>query len=202
MGEPLVYTPDNEPYLGLQSLLLFDLGIVDAMEGIGKIAPTGGVEYSDLQKAAIHLTPSGVTLALSIRELVRQGYLYGALALTRPLLERSVTLRFLWKNPEKLALWNEGWPYDRRPRLWQMIKSMDEDNVVGKRDRLLDEIVHGSPAAFDPLSFVTDDGKPKIAIGRNLNRPDICDKVSDWAASALETLMDTSKEVFVRPKVQ
>jgi hypothetical protein len=36
--------------------------------------------------------PQGISLALSIRELIRQGYLFAALVLVRPLIERAVRI--------------------------------------------------------------------------------------------------------------
>lgn len=198
--ESPVFTPNNEPYLGRALLLEFDLTIFDAMSRMEALNPRGGTRYSELQKAAVHLAPSGITLTLSIRELIRQGYLYGSLALVRPLLERTVTLRYLWKKPEAIQLWSEGWPYNKRPRLWEMIRSMDEESaIVGRpRDELLDSIVHGSPGAFDPLAFFSDDGKAKIAIGRNLKRPDICDKVAGLATGALSSLVETAEAILGR----
>jgi hypothetical protein len=42
------------------------------------------------------LVPQTITLALSIRELLRQGYLFGAKVLVRPVTERAVTILYLF----------------------------------------------------------------------------------------------------------
>ena len=46
--KPLIYTPDNEPYLGRETLLAFDNAIIASMKTNQKIAPyTYKVEKSD-----------------------------------------------------------------------------------------------------------------------------------------------------------
>ena len=71
-----IFTPDNEPYSGRQSVFQFDNMILVAMEQNQKIAPwTHGRDLTPLQRAGTELIPHGFSIALSIRELVRQGYL-------------------------------------------------------------------------------------------------------------------------------
>ena len=80
-----VFTPDNEPYLGRLSLCNLDHMIVAFMDQQKRIAAwTHGATLSPVQKAASQIVPSASSIALSIRELVRQGYLLSALILTRP----------------------------------------------------------------------------------------------------------------------
>lgn len=81
---PTIFTPDNEPYLGRKTLHVFDKTIVACLKANSKIASkTHVADKSRLQLAACQIIPSGISLALSTRELVRQGYLYGALVLGR-----------------------------------------------------------------------------------------------------------------------
>ena len=76
MPEATTYDPSNEPYLGRQSVFHFDNMISVAMEASAPIAAyTHQANLSRLQKAATEIIPHGFSLALSIRELVRQGYL-------------------------------------------------------------------------------------------------------------------------------
>src|SRR5579871_4730804 len=108
---PVIFMPDNEPYLGLQSVLWFDRIIVWALEGNQRVASFTHAhknELSALQKAASQIIPQGINIALSIRELVRQGYLFPALVLMRPLIERAAVLSYLNANPIAVALWESG----------------------------------------------------------------------------------------------
>lgn len=96
-----VYTPDNEPYLGRATVLAFDNAIIASMNANDHIAPlTFKTGKSDLQLAACQIIPQGLSIGLSIRELVRQGYLFGASVLMRSLVERAVTMLYLFENPE------------------------------------------------------------------------------------------------------
>ncbi|MEM2786383.1 MAG: DUF5677 domain-containing protein [Candidatus Nitrosotenuis sp.] len=108
-----VYTPYNEPYLGRETVFAFDKAIVVCMKTNENIAPyTHKIEKSDLQWAACQLIPQGISIALSIRELVRQGYLFGALVLTRSLIERAAIILYLHHNPEKIVVWKRGWKHN------------------------------------------------------------------------------------------
>jgi hypothetical protein len=41
------------------------------------------MQLSDLQKAACQIVPQGINLALTIRELIRQGYLFSSLTVSK-----------------------------------------------------------------------------------------------------------------------
>lgn len=126
--EPAVYTPDNEPYLGRATVLAFDNAIIASMNANAHIAPyTYKIEKSDLQLAACQIIPQGFSIALAIRELVRQGYLFGASVLMRSLVERAVTIMYLYENPDKVAIWTDGWKHKERPNLAQMLNSIGKD---------------------------------------------------------------------------
>jgi len=83
------FTPDNEPYLGRELLFQLDNLISPYLELNSKCAPVShGRPLSSLQRALCILVPQTITLALSIRELIRQGYLFEAKVLVRPITER------------------------------------------------------------------------------------------------------------------
>jgi hypothetical protein len=70
-----VYLPHNEPYLGQPHLLAFDKAIPDAMRANLEVARRTFVKpLSPLQVAATEIIPQGISVALSIRELIRQAY--------------------------------------------------------------------------------------------------------------------------------
>src|SRR3989339_73057 len=120
-----VYLPSNEPYLGRESVFHFDQVIMSCLEANKDIAPyTHSNELSDIQRVACQIIPQGVNLALTIRELIRQGYLFGALVLIRPLIERAAIISYLHKHADQVKVWEKGWQYGERPRLAQMIDSM------------------------------------------------------------------------------
>jgi hypothetical protein len=75
---PVVFTPGNEPYLGRELLFHFDQLICSVMEANASFAPTShqGV-LTDHQKMACQVIAQAISIALSIRELIRQGYLFG-----------------------------------------------------------------------------------------------------------------------------
>lgn len=55
---------------------------------VGPWTGAHNAELSRLQRAASQLVPGACSIALSIRELVRQAYLYSAMILLRPLVGR------------------------------------------------------------------------------------------------------------------
>src|SRR5436853_5001758 len=92
----IVFTPDNEPYLGRETVLAFDNAIIACLKANVHIAShTHKIEKSDLQWTACQIIPQGISIALSIRELVRQGYLFGAFVLMRSLIERATIILYL-----------------------------------------------------------------------------------------------------------
>ena len=99
-----IFTPDNEPYLGRESVFQFDNMILVAMEQNQRIAPwTQGRDLTPLQWAETELIPHGFSIALSIRELVRQGYLISAEILLRPLIERAAVISYLSDMLKRVA---------------------------------------------------------------------------------------------------
>ena len=134
----ITFTPEDEPYLGLESLLHLDNVIISCLEANAKIAPyTHTIKSkSDLQVATSQIIPQTISIALSIRELVRQGYLFGAFVLIRPLAERSVTALFLseyykYKNRCAVDIWKNSWKYSERPSLQNMIDVIRKNTFPG-----------------------------------------------------------------------
>ena len=88
--------------LGRESVFHFDEVILSCLEANAEIAAyTHKNELTDLQKAACQIVPQGINLALSIRELVRQGYLFAAAVLIRPLIEQRLSFHTFMRNPKK-----------------------------------------------------------------------------------------------------
>ena len=118
---PVIFTPDNEPYLGRELLFHFDQLICSAMEQNAVTAPTShGKPLKDQQRMACQVIAQALSITLSIRELIRQGYLFGAHVLLRALVERSAILLYLHLHPYKIEIWNRGWQYNEAPSLAKM----------------------------------------------------------------------------------
>src|SRR3972149_3014765 len=114
MKIPPVFTPDNEPYLGLESVLWFDRIICWSMESNTQVAAwtlRNSNTLTPLQRAACQILPQGVGIALSIRELIRQAYLFSALILVRSLIERAAVVSYLDAHPTAVAEWENCWRY-------------------------------------------------------------------------------------------
>src|SRR3989344_9204142 len=81
-------------------------------------------QLSRLQWAVCQIIPQGISISLSIRELIRQAYLFSALILIRPLIERDAIISYLNIHPEKVDLWEKGWIHGSRPSLAELQKEM------------------------------------------------------------------------------
>lgn len=117
-GVSVVFTPNNESYLGRTLLFHFDQLICSAMEQNSIVAPTSHKRaLKDNQKMACQVVAQALSIALSIRELIRQGYLFGGHVLVRSLAERAAILLFLHLYPEEIDKWNRGWEHYEAPSL-------------------------------------------------------------------------------------
>lgn len=196
----VVFTPQDEPYWGREALRVFDELIVVCLEVNSRTAPhTHKIEKNELQLAACQIIPSGISLALSIRELVRQGYLYGALVLLRPLVERSVTIYYLQRFPEKVGLWTSGWAHKKRPTLAQMFNDIGGERFPGcgpEMTRSLNSLTHGDPASSMWNLVSTGHDTVGHAVSKILARPDLCDRVCMDAAAWMAVLLAMMNAIF------
>ena len=209
-GAMVVFTPDDEPYLGRQSVYQFDTIIQLFVEEQLRIAVlTRHGRLSPLQEAAGELVPSASSIALSIREFVRQGYLLSAAILKRPLFERVATLSYLIEHPDAVNLWRDGWPHGSRPSLKERIRAMH--NASGERTagrpppteatirQVLDEmnsLVHGDPVAALHGAVLMDDGRAGYTISKDVRSPNRADEVCFFATMMLVVLLARSTQLF------
>ncbi|MBS1862709.1 MAG: hypothetical protein JSS68_13455 [Actinobacteria bacterium] len=190
-----IFTPDNEPYLGRRSLQRFDRIIVLSLRRNEQLAHWSREDgLSDLQVAACQLVPQALKLTLGQRELVRQGYLFAARVLTRAVVERVVTVLYLEANPDGLAIWRRGWQYRDRPRLPAMLKDVSRRHLpfLDAYPDLVEEhnsLTHGDPAsAVHNLTF-TEDGEPVFGVSKDLDSPEVCDRICEENSLWLGQLM-------------
>jgi hypothetical protein len=195
-----VYLPSNEPYLGRESVYQFDQVIISCLEANADIAAYAHqVGVSDLQKAARQLVPQGINLALTIRELVRQGYLFGALVLMRPLIERAAIISYLHAHPDAINTWQTGWQSGERPRLSKMLETMSgkADVLVAKQIcETFGHIVHGDPIGSQWNLVQLSNGAVGYSVGKVINDPKLCDFICFQSYCYLIVLMGIMTACF------
>ncbi|MCA1708234.1 MAG: hypothetical protein LC808_35135 [Actinobacteria bacterium] len=205
-----VFTPDDEPYFGRPSVYQLDRMLSIFITQQHRIASwTHDATLSPLQRAASELVPSASSIALSIRELVRQAYLMSALTLTRPLMERVATLSYLIDNPSKVSLWERGWPHKTRPTLKQRMDAMvnvkdaplpkdtppSETDVAKVIDRY-NSLVHGDRAAALHGAVLLDCGSPGFTVSKDTGSPTRADEVCHETVCWLVVLMARCDQLF------
>lgn len=193
---PIIFSPENEPYLGRSLLFHFDKMISSVMEQNAITAPrTHGRQLTDYQKMACQIIPQALSLALSIRELVRQGYLFGAHVLLRALVERSAILLYIHLYPQEIEKWNHGWQIKTEPKAPSLAKMFDKiqanqnSGPIARGSELtktMNSLLHAKPDSAPWNMADMGDGKPGFAPSKILNRPDLCD---DLCANAIPWLV-------------
>lgn len=199
-----VYLPSNEPYLGRSSVLRFDRTIQKCLADNQAVATyTHTHKLNRLELAACQIIPQGINLALSIRELVRQGYLFAAVVLLRPLVERTGIITYLVKKPDAVKTWEDGWKHGERPGLATLLQEMDartDRDQAKEVANLYHHMTHGDPigSAYNLVPL----GERGLGYGvsKNLNDPDLCDFVCDQATCYLVVLAGRMAACF--PGVQ
>lgn len=197
-----VFLPSNEPYLGRAAVEKFDKAIVLCLEANSVLAARSRQSgLSDLQVAGCQLIPQGIKLALSIRELVRQGYLFAARVLMRALIERLAIIFYLELHPDQLSIWKKGWKYRDRPSLATMLEELGSHRlqhvkVDSSFTREYNSLVHGDPASADSNLTFTEDGEPIFGVSKDLESPEVCDRVCSEATVWLGELLLTAARLF------
>jgi len=179
---PITFMPSNEPYLGRKMLFHFDQLISSVMELNAEIAPSShNRKLSDQQQMACQVIAQSISIALSIRELIRQGYLFGGHVLLRALVERQAILFYLHLYPEEIEKWNRGWHHGDAPGLAKMLEKiqtkLQRETIVrgSELTAAMNSLIHAKPdsAPWNMVSL----GNTSVghAVSKILNRPDLCD---------------------------
>ena len=181
---PVVFTPDNEPYIGRPLLHAFDQIIISAMEENAATAPQShGSTLTDQQRMACQVIPQALSIMLSIRELIRQGYLFGAHVLARPFKERVAILLYLHLQPEEIEKWNRGWHAGDAPGLATMLDVIQkrwqfEPSIPGGRlTAPMNSLLHAKPDSAGWNLVSIGEGKLGHAASKILDRPALCDEL-------------------------
>ncbi len=181
---PVVFTPGNEPYLGRTLLFAFDQLICSAMEQNAITAPASRKRIlTDSQKMACQVIAQALSIALSIRELIRQGYLFGGHVLLRALAERAAILLYLHLYPAEIDKWNRGWEHNEAPSLAKMFEKIQAKQKTGSSIRGSDltapmnSLLHSKPDSA-PWNLVELEGVGiGHAVSKILDRPELCDEL-------------------------
>jgi hypothetical protein len=196
MAPSVIFTPSDEPYLGRELLLSFDKLISACLELNSECAPAShGRQLSTFQSALCILVPQTISLALSIRELIRQGYLFGAKVLVRPLTERAVTMVYLFKKPDAQQIWDEGWKHGKRPNLQQMVECLNSTLSEGALQSMkgfthaLNIATHGDPLSAQWNVVLREDAVPVFLPSKNLQSlglaDETCAETIPWLAATM-----------------
>ena len=129
---------------------------------------------------------------LSIRELIRQGYLFGAHVLVRALVERAAILLYLHFYPEEIGCWSRGWEQKEAPGLAKMFDAIQAKQGRNPRVRgrdltaSMNSLLHAKPDSAPWTLISTGGDRVGHAVSKILNRPDLCDElcanVIPWVA--------------------
>lgn len=195
-----VYQPHDEPYLGNEHLRSFDLAIPAALAANGAVARrTFGLQMSPLQQAASEIIPQGISISLSVRELIRQAYLYSAGILVRPLIERTAMVCWLRDHPAHVSAWHNGWSRKKQPTMNQLLTHLHpnyDEELRGQFRVMLHKLLHADPASavFNLIEHY--DGKPAFSSGRIYDEQTVCSFLSVMGERYLKRLAAVATEIF------
>ena len=201
---PPVFLPHNEPYLGHPTLLEFDRAIPPAMKINIRLAQgTFDRQLSPVEQAAAQLVPQAVSIALSIRELIRQGYLFSAGLLLRPLIERVGTLEYLRVHPESVEAWHAGWPRKEQSCLQELLEVTSQAEAADPDElkafaKMLHKLIHPDPTGGLWNMIIRENGRPAFSSGKIVDDPQLCDFVSVTACRFLALAMRIAEDIFER----
>ena len=195
-----IYTPSDEPYLGNGHLLSFDKAIPPALAiNLAVARRTFGLAMSPLQEAASEIIPQGVSIALSVRELVRQAYLYSAGILVRPLVERTATIYWLRDHPASVEAWSRGWSRKDQPTLEQLLSHQfpghNNDHLAAFR-KMLHKLMHADPAGAMFNMLKREDGQFVFPSGKITEDHKMCEFISIMGELHLRKLVLIAEDLF------
>jgi hypothetical protein len=199
---PPVFLPHNEPYLGHPSLLEFDQAIPPAMKINARLAQgTFTRQLFPVEQAAAQLIPQAVSIALSIRELIRQGYLFSAGLLLRPLIERVGTVEYLRVHPEAVEAWHAGWPRKEQPCLQELLEATSQAESADPGElkafaSMLHKLIHPDPTGGLWNMIIHENGRHAFSSGKTFGDPQLCDFVSVTACRFLVLAMRIAEDIF------
>lgn len=183
-------------------MLWFDRIICWSMESNTKVAGwtrQNSNALTSLQRAGCQIIPQGFSIALSIRELIRQAYLVSARILVRPLIERAAVVSYLESHPGAVSEWENGWRHGTRPSLATMLASMAGGIPVAEAQKICsahNHMVHGDPLSCYDNLIPLPDGAAGYASSKILNNPRLCDEIAFESQCYLIVLSGRMASIF------
>lgn len=153
---------------------------------------------------ACQVIAQSISIALAIRELIRQGYLFGAHILLRALVECAVILLYIHYHPSEIERWKRGWHQGDAPGLAKMLEAVQiaqqHTALIPGRDLTasMNSLLHSKPDSA-PWNLVPI-GKAGVghAVSKILNRPDLCDEVCANAIPWLAVVQASAPACSIR----
>ncbi|HEX5183934.1 MAG TPA: hypothetical protein VFW19_12385 [Allosphingosinicella sp.] len=145
--------------------------------------------------------PTSISIAASIRELVRQAYLTGAKILLRPLIERTAVVDYIVNQPDGPDLWARGWERGKRPHLRTLLTLMSgqdgaDDEIIKSIIDDFHSVVHAEPAGSCKFLAPSPDGTLAYSARRMLHSDDMMTEISSASAMALIFLQSNAQRAF------
>ena len=199
--EVRLYSQADEPFACLELLGAFDQALEQALDIYTVLQPTVAEgPKTEAQHAAIALFPTGLSIAYSIRELLRQAFVGPARILVRPLFERTAALDYVVNNPEGGPVWARGWRSGDRPSLPKLMAAMsNEDDRFDAIVNLVNDynaLVHVSRE--DSRQFLAEDPAGQLGYSPTQTPREIAsaENVSAAGTMAVTFLASNAKRAF------
>jgi hypothetical protein len=148
------------------------------------------------------LVPQTISIALSVRELIRQAYLFSAVILLRPMLERLALVVYLCDTPAAVSSWHSGWARKTQPSFDVLINHLVVSNTSPTTEvqrkqfaALLHKVVHPDPAAA-MWNMIDREGKAGHASGKLIEAPETCDLCAEFTLRCLLHAIRAASSVF------
>ena len=165
------------------------------MEANASIAPTTHRRVlTDHQKMACQVIAQSISIALSIRELIRQGYLFGGHILLRALTERAAILLYIHLYPVEIDKWKRGWEHKEAPSLAKMLEKIrakqkpDSPIRGGDLTAPMNSLLHAKPDSAPWNIISLGGGGLGHSVSKIIDRPDLCDELCANAIPWLVTV--------------
>jgi len=201
----------TDPYLGRLPLHALDL-LIPALCAVNQEAAnwtkTHESGMSELQNACCYIIPNAVQISLSIRELIRSGYLFSAKILIRSLVERVLVISVFQKKPEKIEKWLKTKGTNNKPSYAEMLESIEEFKRFSEIEGVdmitlikgyiddLHSVVHVDVLGLHQNTLLTSEGELRYLSGADHNNPLLADEVCQQTLIFITLLMSRIAQIF------
>lgn len=192
------FKSENEPYGSLQAIYQLDEALQSARRTVRTLAVlTQREDLTPVESAVIGLIPTSISIAASVRELIRQAYIPAAKILLRPLWERTAVVDYIVNEPDGLRKWLAG----KRPPLRGLLRRLGNPTEADHEIiRLIvadfHSVVHADPDACQKFLSKDNFGNDVYSAERSLGVDEAVEEISASAFAALTFLESNAKRAF------